>query len=409
MHTIHLLNGVQKKIAEGHPWVYQTQIDRRSWIGTLQDDKHIIDETDGPRPGDLVEVRDFRNGFLGTGVYNPVSMLTVRLLTRRHEPVDDQLIRTRVLAAINYRRYFERPDTDSRRLIFAEADQLPGVIADQYGKTIVLQILSLGMERWLELIADTLIEVCRPDNLILQHEEPIRIKEGLPLYRKVYYGQDPGQIEILENGLKLQIDLAGGQKTGYFLDQKANHAILRQYVAGKKVLDCFTYIGGFALNAAAGGASQITAVDISEAAIEIARHNAQLNGLDGQMTWVAANAFDYLREAVQRHDHYDVIILDPPAFAKNHAAQKAAIRGYKEINLSALRLLAPGGILATHSCSFHMPESLFVETVLAAARDARRTVRIIEVRRQDHDHPVLAGYPESHYLKSLWLQVMDNN
>lgn len=398
MHTIHLLNGVQKKIAEGHPWVYQTQIDRRSW-----------NETDGPQSGDLVEVRDFRNGFLGVGVYNPVSMLTVRLLTRRHEPVDDQLIRNRVLAAINYRRYFDRPDTDSRRLIFAEADQLPGVIADQYGKTIVLQVLSLGMERWLELIADTLIAACQPDNLILQHEESIRIKEGLPLYRKVYYGQDPGQIEILENGLKLQIDLASGQKTGYFLDQKANHAVLRQYVAGKTVLDCFTYIGGFALNAAAGGASQITAVDISEAAIDIARHNAQLNGLADQMTWIAANAFDYLREAGHRHDHYDVIILDPPAFAKNHAAQKAAIRGYKEINLSALRLLAPGGILATHSCSFHMPESLFIETVLAAARDARRTVRIIEVRRQDHDHPVLAGYPESHYLKSLWLQVMDNS
>lgn len=400
MHTVFLQNGVQKKIAEGHPWIYRTQIDRLSWQP---------DGENRPVPGDLVDVCDFRQRYLGTGLYNPASMLTVRLLTRHHETIDEQLIRQRVLDAIAYRRYFQKPDTDSWRLVFAEADRLPGVIADQFADTIVLQILSLGMERWLPVIADTLISALKPANLILQHEEPVRAKEGLPLYRKTYFGQDPGRVKILENGLALQIDLASGQKTGYFLDQKANHAALRPYVSGKNVLDCFTYIGGFALNAAAGGAASVTAVDISEQAIALARENALLNHLADRMDWVAANAFDYLREAGQRKEHFDVIVLDPPAFAKSHAAQAAASRGYKEINLSAFRLLTPGGILATHSCSFHMPESLFVETVLAAARDARRTVRIMDIRRQDHDHPVLAGHPESQYLKSVWLQVLDTD
>lgn len=396
MHTIHLINGVQKKIAQGHPWVYKTQISHYSWP-----------ETDGPEPGDPVDVCDARGVYLGTGVYNPASMLTVRLLTRHREPIDDQLIRQRVLMAVDYRRMLEQPGTNCRRLIFAEADRLPGVIADQYAGTIVLQILSLGMERYLPVIAETLLETCRPENLLIQNEEPIRSKEGLPLYRRVYFGKDPSVVDILENDLILRVDLAGGQKTGYFLDQKANHAALRPYVKGKSVLDCFTYIGGFALNAAAGGAAHVTAVDISGQAVELARTNARYNGLDSCMEFVTANAFDYLRQATHDKKSFDVIVLDPPAFAKNHAAQAAAVRGYKEINLSALRLLGVGGILATHSCSFHMPENLFVETVLSAARDARRTVRINEVRRQDRDHPVLAGYPESHYLKSLWLQVLE--
>lgn len=396
MHTIQLLNGVHKKIAQGHPWVYRTQIGQVSWT-----------EEDRPVPGDLVDVCDFKGGYLGTGYYNPTSMLTVRIMTRRHEAVDEALIRKRVEAAVNYRRMLASSGTDSQRLIFAEADRLPGVIADRYAGTIVMQTLSLGLTRWQTVIADELIRLCRPENLIFQNEEAIRAKEGLPLERAVYYGSDPGLVDILENGLTLRIDLAGGQKTGYFLDQKANHAALRPYVKGKSVLDCFTYIGGFALNAAAGGAAQVTAVDISEHAVEMARNNARLNGLDKDMSFITANVFDFLREAVQQRRHYDVIVLDPPAFAKNHAAQAAAARGYKEINLSALKLLQPGGILATHSCSYHMPEDLFTEAVLAAARDARRTVRIIEMRRQDRDHPVLAGYPESYYLKSLWLEVLD--
>ena len=398
MWQIFLNDGAQKRIAEGHPWVYRTQVAGNSWEGT---------GSDGLEPGGLVEVADARRRYLGVGVYNPASMIVVRLLTHRHEPIDEKLIRSRVREAIAFRALFQKPDTDSRRLIFAEADRLPGVIADQFADTIILQILSLGMESWLPAIADTLIEELRPANLIVHNDEPIREKEGLPLYRRVYYGADPGQVWILENGLRIKADLGGGQKTGCFLDQKANHAALRPLVRDKTVLDCFCYIGGFALNAAAGGASQVTAVDISESALALAAENAAGNQLSDRITWVAANAFDYLREAVRRRDRFDVVVLDPPAFAKSHAALTAASRGYKEINLSAFRLLKPGGILVTHSCSFHMPEDLFLATVLAAARDARRLVRIIDIRRQDYDHPVLAGYPESHYLKSLWLQVIE--
>lgn len=396
MNTITLMNGLHKKIAQGHPWIYRTQIASRSWT-----------EPEGPSPGDLVEVCDSRGVYLGTGVYNPNSMITVRILTRRHEPVDRTLICNRVQAALNYRRMLEQPDTNCRRLIFAEADRLPGVIADQYADIIVLQILSYGMERYLDDIAGVLIDQCRPAALILQHQEAIRAKEGLPLERRVLYGTDPGQVDILENGITLRVDLTGGQKTGYFLDQKANHATLRTFSKDKHVLDCFCYIGGFALNAVAGGAKQVTAIDMSEPAIAMAQQNAILNSMQNRISFEVTNAFDYLRQANQKRETFDVVVLDPPAFAKSHSAQAAARRGYKEINLSAFKLLQPGGILATHSCSFHMPEALFMETVFEAARDARRTIRVIDLRRQDRDHPVLAGYPESHYLKSLWLEVLD--
>lgn len=397
MKQVRLINGTQKKCQEGHPWVYSTQIDRSLWSDNPDLEPDVSDVTD---------VVDFRGRYLGTGVYNPVSMLAVRLLTHRHDQVDDDLIRRRVREAIAWRKQGMHSDTDSYRMIFAEADRLPGVIADLFADTLVLQILARGMEQWLDVIVDTLTEELKPANLILQHEEPVRLKEGLPLYRRVCRGQDPGRLIIRENGLSLMIDLSSGQKTGYFLDQKANHAALRPYATGKTVLDCFCYSGGFALNAAFAGAARVTAVDQSEAAIQLARTNGQLNDLQDSIDWITANAFDYLRQAIASRLAYDIIVLDPPAFAKNHAAQHAAIRGYKEINLSAFRLLTPGGILVTHSCSFHMPEDLFLETVLAAARDARLSVRIIDIRRQDFDHPVLGGYPESHYLKSLWLQVL---
>ncbi len=388
---LQLKNGVHKAIAQGHPWVYRNQID------SVQGE---------PAPGDAVTVVDFRGRYLGEGFYNPHSMISVRILTQSHETIDARLIQNRILAALAFRRQFRRPDTDSYRLVFAEADRLPGLIVDQFARTLVVQILSLGMERHLDTICETLLAEIQPERLILQHEEAIRAKEGLPLYRRVYTGDDQGQATILENGLKLTVDLASGQKTGYFLDQKANHAYLRPFVAGKRVLDCFTYIGGFALNALAGGATAVTAVDVSAAAMDLAVHNARQNGFADRLTPVVANAFDFLREQARAKTIHDVIILDPPAFAKSHSAQAGAVRGYKEINLSAFKMLEPGGILATHSCSFHMPETLFIETVLSAARDAHRQIRILDVRRQDFDHPVLAGYPESHYLKSLWLQVI---
>ncbi|MCI7704764.1 MAG: class I SAM-dependent rRNA methyltransferase [Clostridiales bacterium] len=389
--VVHVINGRQKKLLQGHPWVYGNEIERV--------EGEIVD-------GDLVTVVDFRGRYMGTGFYNSRSLITVRLLTHRQEEITDELIAARVRAACDYRRFvMQREGTDSCRLIYGEADRLPGVIADRFGGVIVLQVLALGMERYTQVIADALIACEQPTCLLLNNDDAIRIKEGMTCFTKVLHGELPGETIISENGVKLAVDVRGGQKTGYFLDQKDNHLFLRQFCRDARVLDCFSYIGGFALNAAVGGAREVTAVDISESAVELIRRNAALNG--AQINAVCANCFDFLRAQVKAGEKYDVVVLDPPAFTKAHANMANACRGYKEIALSAMRLLPAGGVLATHSCSYHMPEDVFVNTVLSAAQDLHRQVRVITLRRQDIDHPVLAGYPESHYLKSLWLQMLD--
>lgn len=388
---VHVVNGRQKKLLQGHPWVYGNEIERVE--GEIED-------------GGLVTVVDFRGRYMGTGFYNSKSLITVRLLTHRQEEITDELIASRVKAACDYRRFvMNRPGTDSCRLIYGEADRLPGVIADRFGGVIVLQVLALGMERFTQTIADALLACEKPDCLLLQNDDAIRHKEGMECFTRVLYGTLPEENIIHENGVKLAVDVLGGQKTGYFLDQKDNHLFVRQFCKDARVLDCFSYIGAFALNAAAAGAKEVTAVDISEAAVQLIEKNAALNGAD--ITAVCANCFDFLRAQVKAGEKYDVVVLDPPAFTKAHANMASACRGYKEIALSAMRLLPAGGVLATHSCSYHMPEEVFVNTVLSAAQDLHRQVRVITLRRQDIDHPVLAGYPESHYLKSLWLQMLD--
>ncbi|MEE0158929.1 MAG: class I SAM-dependent rRNA methyltransferase [Christensenellales bacterium] len=388
---VHVVNGRQKKLLQGHPWVYGNEIERVE--GEIED-------------GGLVTVVDFRGRYMGTGFYNSKSLITVRLLTHRQEEVTDELIASRVKAACDYRRFvMNRPGTDSCRLIYGEADRLPGVIADRFGGVIVLQVLALGMERFTQTIADALLACEKPDCLLLQNDDAIRRKEGMECFTRVLYGTLPEENIIHENGVKLAVDVLGGQKTGYFLDQKDNHLFVRQFCKDARVLDCFSYIGAFALNAAAAGAKEVMAVDISEAAVQLIEKNAALNGAD--ITAVCANCFDFLRAQVKAGEKYDVVVLDPPAFTKAHANMASACRGYKEIALSAMRLLPAGGVLATHSCSYHMPEEVFVNTVLSAAQDLHRQVRVITLRRQDIDHPVLAGYPESHYLKSLWLQMLD--
>lgn len=388
---VHVVNGRQKKLLQGHPWVYGNEIECVE--GEIED-------------GGLVTVVDFRGRYMGTGFYNSKSLITVRLLTHRQEEITDELIASRVKAACDYRRFvMNRPGTDSCRLIYGEADRLPGVIADRFGGVIVLQVLALGMERFTQTIADALLACEKTDCLLLQNDDAIRRKEGMECFTRVLYGTLPEENIIHENGVKLAVDVLGGQKTGYFLDQKDNHLFVRQFCKDARVLDCFSYIGAFALNAAAAGAKEVTAVDISEAAVQLIEKNAALNGAD--ITAVCANCFDFLRAQVKAGEKYDVVVLDPPAFTKAHANMASACRGYKEIALSAMRLLPAGGVLATHSCSYHMPEEVFVNTVLSAAQDLHRQVRVITLRRQDIDHPVLAGYPESHYLKSLWLQMLD--
>ena len=389
--VVHVINGRQKKLLQGHPWVYGNEIERV--------EGEVVD-------GELVTVVDFRGRYMGTGFYNSRSLITVRLLTHRSEEITNELIASRVKAACDYRRFvMNREGTDSCRLIYGEADRLPGVIADRFGEVIVLQVLALGMEKYTQVIADALVTCEKPGCLLLNNDDAIRRKEGMECFTKVLYGELPEETVINENGIKLSVDVKGGQKTGYFLDQKDNHLFVRQFCKDARVLDCFSYIGGFALNAAAAGAKEVTAVDISENAVELIRRNAELNGME--LNTVCANCFDFLRAQVKEKQKYDVIVLDPPAFTKAHANMANACRGYKEIALSAMRMLPAGGVLATHSCSYHMPEDVFVNTVLSAAQDLHRQVRVITLRRQDIDHPVLAGYPESHYLKSLWLQMLD--
>ncbi|MBQ8095374.1 MAG: class I SAM-dependent rRNA methyltransferase [Clostridia bacterium] len=391
MASVHVLNGRQKKLVHGHPWIYGNE----------------IEHTEGePENGELVEAYDFRGRFLGYGMYNANSLLTVRLLTHDRTEVNDALIEFRVRQASEARRIIrERPGTNSCRVIFGEADRLPGVICDRFGPVLVLQILTLGMERYTDLIARTLIDCEKPECLYLANDDRIREKEGMTCFTKVLFGQMPEPVIVEENGIRMQVDIRGGQKTGSFLDQKANHLYVRQFCRDARVLDCFSYAGGFALNAAAAGAKSVTAVDISEAAVDLIRRNAEMNGL--KVDEVCQNAFDFLREQVRTGNHYDVVVLDPPAFTKAHANLENACRGYKEIALSAMRLLPKGGVLATHSCSYHMPEETFLNTVYSAAQDLHRQVQLIDLRRQDMDHPVLAGYPESHYLKSVWLRMLD--
>ena len=389
--VVHVINGRQKKLVHGHPWIYGNEIER------VEGD---------PADGELVEAVDFRGRFLGRGIYNSHSLLTVRLLTHDGTEVTEELIRERVKNACRMRKpVLARPGTDSRRLIYGEADLLPGVICDRFGGTVVLQILTLGMEKYTDVIADALMDCEQPECLYLKNDDRIRQKEGMDCFVRVIRGNLPETVIIMENGIRMKVDIEGGQKTGSFLDQKANHLYVRQFSKDARVLDCFSYSGGFALNAAYAGAREVRAVDISEGAVRLIGENAALNGLTVEP--ILANCFDFLREQVRLGEQYDVIILDPPAFTKAHANMENACRGYKEIALSAMRLLPAGGILATHSCSYHMPEETFLNTVYSAAQDLHRTVQLLDLRRQDMDHPVLAGYPESHYLKSVWLRMLD--
>ncbi len=387
-----------RRLEAGHPWVYRTEI--RSSSGPLED-------------GDPTDVLDLQGRRLGRGYFNSRSMITVRLLEHGPNPEStlledsgERLVRERLRQALDFRRRIARPDTTGERLVFAEADRLPGVIADRFGDTVVLSILSLGMVRWIPVLSGGIREACSPAGILVRQDDPILAREGLLPEPPHRIGTVPETALYLENGLAFAVPLHTGQKTGSYLDQKENHAFLETWVAGRSVLDACAYHGGFALHAARAGAASVTALDISGEALRHVRDNAAHNRLVG-INLAEANVFDYLREARKQGRRFDAIVLDPPAFAKSRRTLPDARRGYKEINLGALRLLPPGGLLATHSCSYHMQEAMFLDTVLEAAMDARRTVRILAVRRQAMDHPVLGGYPESHYLKSVWLEILD--
>lgn len=381
MATVTLKRGKERRVYTGHPWVFQSDI-------------HQADSA--CKPGDVVTVLTSRGHFLARALYNPHSQIILRVLTRQDEPVDLAFLRERVRRAVNYRRLFA--DMKSCRVIHAEADGLPGLVVDSFGDVLVVQCLSLGMEKLLPQVLDALEAELRPIGIWARNDVPVRRLEGLEEETGLLRGQVPDQVSMQENGIHFVVNVKQGQKTGYFLDQKENRAALAPYVKGTRVLDCFSHTGSFALHASHYGAAEVRAVDISVFANQCARENAQSNGFH-DIHFETANAFDYLREQEQRGALWDVIILDPPAFAKSKANVAAASRGYKEINLRAMKLLRPGGWLVTCSCSQHVVQAMFKDIILQAARDARVELMQAEFRTQGRDHPILPAAIETQYLK----------
>ena len=385
--NIYLRRGREQRVLGGHPWVFRSDIERE----------------DGAADGLPVRVLTSAGRFLAMAVYNPRSQISLRILSRRDEPIDGVFIRGRVRRALDYRRRFA--DLNSCRLIFAESDGLPAVIADKFGDVIVLQILCLGMERFKGDIVDALAQELSPRGIYERNDVPVRELEGLSQQTGLLFGEVPDRVEMQENGVRFLVDVKEGQKTGFFLDQKENRAAIAPFVSGMRVLDCFTHTGSFALHAAHYGAAEVTGVDISEHACACALENARLNGVEDRVRFECANAFDFLRAHQTAKEQYDVVILDPPAFTKTRSAVEGALRGYKEINLRGMKLTRDGGFFVTCSCSQHVTPDLFRGMLLEAQKDARVQLRQIEWRTQGRDHPILLASPETQYLKCGIFQV----
>ena len=394
----------ERAARNGHPWVFGEEVTKVE--GTYTN-------------GDLVDVVTNKGKYLGTGFVNDKSKIRVRIISANtNDKFDEAFWERRLRYALEYRRtVMGEQDFKCCRLIFGEADQFPGLTVDRFNDLIVTQTLSLGIELRKEMLFNLLIKILQEmgeniRGLFERNDVKIRLLEGME-EGKAWFAtpllpnHGPVTTEIVENGIKYTVDVENGQKTGFFLDQKYNRQAVAKIAKGKHVLDCFTHTGSFALNAAQGGAASVTAVDISAEAVRMADHNAKINGYDHVMKGLEANVFDLLSELFNNHSHaYDFIILDPPAFTKSGSTVKNAIRGYKEINLKAMKLLPRGGYLATCSCSHFMKEELFVEMLKDAARDANVSLRQIEARQQSPDHPILWNVPETYYLKFYIFQVV---
>lgn len=385
--NVYLRRGREQRVLGGHPWIFRSDIERE----------------DGAADGLPVRVLTSAGRFLAMAVYNPRSQISLRILSRRDEPVDGAFIRGRVRRAVDYRRRFA--DLGSCRLIFAESDGLPAVIADKFGDVIVVQILCLGMERFKADIVDALAQELSPRGVYERNDVPVRELEGLSQQTGLLFGEVPDRVEMQENGVRFLVDVKEGQKTGFFLDQKENRAAIAPFVPGMRVLDCFTHTGSFALHAARYGAAEVTGVDISEHACACALENARLNGVEDRVRFECANAFDFLRAQQTAKAQYDVVILDPPAFTKTRSAVEGALRGYKEINLRGMKLTRDGGFFVTCSCSQHVTPDLFRGMLMDAQKDAHVQLRQIEWRTQGRDHPILLSSPETQYLKCGIFQV----
>lgn len=382
--------GAQHRVENGHPWVYQTEID------------YIEGDF---APGDIVDVYNARHRFIGRGYINPRSQIMVRIMTREPESIDREFFKRRIEAAWRYRQRF-LSEPDYCRLVFGEADFLPALIVDKFGPVLVIQTLALGIDMYKDMIVSILDELFAPDGIYERNDVPVRELEGLDQRKGYLKGEFATTIQVRENGIPFWADIENGQKTGFFYDQRENRRMLKFLVQDAEVLDCFCHTGSFAVHAALYGAKSVEAVDISPQAVELAQKNVALNNVADRCSFQVANAFDVLRALVDEHRKYDVVILDPPAFTKSRSNIEGAARGYKEINLRGLKLVKPGGFLVTCSCSYHMDRDLFAAIVADAARDAKRVIRQVDYRSQATDHPTLPGAPETSYLKFLVLEVL---
>ncbi|MCK4259846.1 MAG: class I SAM-dependent rRNA methyltransferase [Halanaerobiales bacterium] len=389
MAKVYLRKNIKKRVEKGHPWVYKNEIDK------------IVGEY---IQGDIVEVYNPKEKFIGKGYINPKSLIIIRILTRdKSEEINEEFFRRRIKRAWEYRK--KVVDIDSCRVIFGEADELPGLVVDKFNNYLSVQILTYGIDKYKDIIIKILDEIIEPEGIYERNDNTVRLLEGLEERKGFLKGSFEPHTIINENGVKMFVDIENGQKTGYFLDQRENRLAIKDIVKDATVLDCFCHTGSFALHAAYFGAKHVTAVDISERAIETAKKNVVLNNMEGKIDFVCANAFDLLREYEKEGKQFDVVILDPPAFTKSARKIKSAYRGYKEINLRGFKLVKPGGFLVTASCSHYMYPQLFREMLQEAAFDGKKTIREVEYRTQAKDHPYLWNHEESLYLKFFILNV----
>ena len=394
--AVYLKKGEGRSMKAGGPWVYDNEVER------------IEGE---PLDGDVVSVHDYNGFCLGKGFLNRRSKLRVRMLTRnRNQEIDEDFLRMRVENAWEYRK--KVVDTGSCRVIFGEADFLPGLVVDKFSDVLVVQSLALGMDRYKSFILETLKELMAKDGISIRgiyerSDAKVREQEGMPRVKGFLSDPFDTKVEIVENGVRYFVDVAEGQKTGFFLDQKYNRKAIWPLCSGAEVLDCFTHTGSFALNAGLAGASHVLGVDASELGVAQARENAALNGLSDRVEFLCADVFALLPELEAKGQKFDLVILDPPAFTKSRASVKKAVTGYREINLRAMKLIRDGGFLATCSCSHFVDYELFTQTIGQAARNVHKRLRQVEYRTQAPDHPILWDAEDSYYLKFYIFQVCD--
>lgn len=385
-----LRRGEDRRVRGGHPWIFSNEVE--AWPGSVED-------------GGLVEVTDQRGAFLGIAYVNRHSLICARVLTRGRDEIDADFFVRRLERAARLRES-ACPGETALRLVYGESDQLPGLVVDRYGDWLAVQVLTLGIERRLDLVREALERVFRPRGAVFVGDAPVRTLEGLPLRREAWWGDVPGRVRVTVGGFELDVDLLGGQKTGLFLDQRANRVRAELRAKGRRALDCFSYQGEWALHLARGGASHVTAIDSSAPALEAAAANAARAGFGDRIEFRRASAFDELRRLEQQGEHFGLVVLDPPALIKSRRALAAGARAYRELNRAAMGLLEEDGVLVTCSCSHHLDDALFRQVLLESARLARRPMRVVDWAGEGPDHPQLLAVPETHYLKCAVLQAL---